>query len=139
MTAIASSSSHTLKLATSVQSEADLRKERTLSAFQSFKSTRKPDVDLVSDAFTFALESPIQGKVIDLIAIYRSVLELRQELHVTRIATCDKFLDEVEKALNHFLDHKTLPERKMRVSQIIGPVAELADATDLKSVARKKA
>lgn len=110
MTALASSRSHTLKLATSVQSETDLRKERTLSAFQSFKSTRKPDVDLVSDAFTFALESPIQGKVIDLIAIYRSVLELREELHFTRVATCDKFLDEVEKALNHFLDHKTLPE-----------------------------
>lgn len=139
MTAIATSRSHTLKLAVAAQSETDLRKERTLAAFQSFKSTRKPDLDLISDAFTFARESQIECKVIDLISIYRSVLELREDIPASRVQTCDKFLDEVEKSLNYFLDHKILPERKMRVSQIIGPVAELADATDLKSVARKKA
>ena len=139
MTALASSSSHTLKLATAVQSEADLRKERTLSGFQLIKSARRPDLDLIADAFSFAQDSPLQYKVIDLIAIYRSVLEMRDDIHSSRVSTCDKFLDEVEKCLNHFLDHKTLPERKMTVSQIIGPVAKLADATDLKSVARKKA
>lgn len=127
MTAIASSS-YILKLTTAVQGEVDLRKERTLSSFQSFKSSRKPDLDLIADAFTFAQDSPLQYKVIDLISIYRNVLELRSDIHSSRVPTCDKFLDEVEKCLNYFLDHKILPERKMRVSQIIGPVAELADA-----------
>lgn len=120
MTALATPRSQVLKLAISSQSEADVHKQRTLSSFQSFKSTRKPDLDLISEAFTFAQESPLQYKIIDLIAIYRTILEMREELPSNRIATCDKFLDEVEKALNHFLDHKTLLIRKMTVSQIIG-------------------
>jgi hypothetical protein len=110
--------------------QSELRKEKALSAFQSLKSARKPDLDLISDAFTFARESKIECKVIDLISIYRTILEMREDLPSNRIAACDSFLDEVEDCLNHFLDHNILPVRKMTVSQIIGPVAELADASD---------
>lgn len=127
MTALATSHSHTLKLAVAALDESTLRVKRMLAAFQSFKSTRKPDLDLIADAFSFARETQIEFKVIDLITIYRTVLEMRDEIHPRRVATCDRFLDEVEKSLNYFLDHKTLPERKMRVSQIIGPVVEPAD------------
>lgn len=123
MTALATSRFQPLKLAISSPDESQIRKERTLAAFQSLKSARKPDLDLISDAFSFAQETQIEFKVIDLITIYRTVLDMRDTINPGRVATCDKFLDEVEKCLNYFLDHKILTERKVTVSQIIGPVA----------------
>ncbi len=131
MTALATFRYHTLRPTTS-SDENDLRKEKTLSAFQSFKSTRKPNLDLVSDAFTFAQESKIQFKVIDLISIYRTALEMREDLSPHKIAVCDRFLDEIESCLRYFLDHKILPVRKMTVSQIVGPVAERQTHRDRK-------
>ena len=129
MTALATSRFKPAKLVSiSHVSESELRKERTLAGLQGIKSIRKPDIDLIADAFSFSEESMLQGKVIDLITTYRIVFEMRDELERLYVPACDRFIDELERCLKHFLDNGVLPERRMTFAHIFGPVAELADA-----------
>lgn len=84
-----------------------------------FRKLRQVDSDLVEDAISFSRKTEIEYKVIDLVSIYKTVMEMRVEIHSTRIPICDAFLDEVETCLRYFLDHKILPARKISVSQIL--------------------
>jgi hypothetical protein len=102
------------------QTESELCRIRFLANLEKIKSTRKANLGLVVKSFSSAQNSALEEKVADLICVYRAALEMRDELPVYRIATCDQFLDEVEKCLSHFLSHKILFERKMSVSQILG-------------------
>jgi len=104
------------------------------------KDDRIPRIDLLEKVLRISENSFIKYKVLNVIAIYRNLFELRETLFSAQKKMCDIIIDEVEASFIKFIQDKTFSSRVFNVGDIFrpmkrlaamkskGPVAELADA-----------
>lgn len=116
MTAVSTNKARSLLSSSKDQYSNDLNLDRRVKAV---RSTRMPDNDLVADCLDFSKSNSLRSKVIDLISIYKTALEMRDGLNSGRQVYLDQYIDEIEVALNLFLDTGTLVERQIKISEIL--------------------
>lgn len=105
------------------------RQNHVLTSFKSLLNSleRSPDISLIEDVAEFSNDSPIKFKLIDVITVYRNLLEAMGTLSFEKKKTCDMAISEIEKNLYAFLDNGIFPETTFRIKDIF--VEELVDVT----------
>lgn len=81
---------------------------------------RIPDLDLVQDVISFSQDSPFVFDIINLLTIYKLLLESMQDLNFARKKKCNVALNEIEASFRNFLDTGVLLPRKAGVSYVFG-------------------
>lgn len=81
---------------------------------------RIPDLDLVQDVISFSQDSPFVFDIINLLTIYKLLLESMQDLNFARKKKCNVVINEIEASFRNFLDTGVLLPRKVGVSYVFG-------------------
>jgi len=99
-------------------SSSESHKASCLQLFEGLKTGRKADIEVVKNALS-SCDGAFFYKIMDLLAIYRCVLELRDAIPKSRLLVCDNFLNEAEANLKYFYEHHFFREKKIKVEDIL--------------------
>lgn len=99
-------------------------KSEILKSFKFSYLERNPDLDLIEDVIDFSKNSNFYNKIIDLVTIYRCLIEMRENLYSLEKQKCNVVIDDLEKIFNDYLNTGVIPTKSLEIKRIFEPVVK---------------